>query len=290
MAKTTGLGQGVNLLFGEKIEEERYFDCDIDKIVANKHQPRSHFDEKELQNLTQSIKENGIIQPLIVNNRNNDGSYELIAGERRLRASKLAGLPTVPVVLYEVTDEDSLLELALVENLQRQDLNPVEEAEAYQKLIDKFGYTQEQTAKRVGKNRTTITNILRLLNLPQLIKDDLIQGLLSEGHARVLLRLGDDISSIEKIRGEILKDKLSVRQTEQLVKNLANKPKPLKSAVPDEKEEEMPKAYSSALSNQLSNKLHSKVTIRQKGARGKLEIAYHSVDDLERLVAVMVGD
>lgn len=290
MVKTTGLGQGVSLLFGDQIEDEKYFDCDITKIVANKHQPRRHFDEKELQNLTQSIKENGVIQPLIVNNRHNDGSYELIAGERRLRASKLAGLSTVPVVLYEVENEDSLLELALVENLQRQDLNPIEEAEAYQKLIDAFGYTQEQTAKRVGKNRTTVTNTLRLLNLPTFIKSDLIDGVLSEGHARVLLRLEDDQATIKEVRDVIIKKKLSVRQTEGLVKNLKRDPKKFKSGVPDQKEGEMPQTYSSALSNQLTNKLHSKVAIRQNGSRGVIEIEYYSLDDLERLIALVVGE
>lgn len=290
MVKTTGLGQGVNLLFGDNVDEEKFFDCDIDKIVANKHQPRQHFDEKELQNLTDSIKQNGVIQPLIINNQNGDGTYELIAGERRLRASKLAGLSSVPVVLFEVEDEDSLLELALIENLQRQDLNPIEEAEAYQKLIEKFGYTQEQTAVRVGKSRTTVTNILRLLNLPQFIKDDLVQAIISEGHARVLLRLGEDLVTIEKVRDEIVKKKLSVRQTERFVKNLGHKPKTIKSSVPDEREYEMPKAYSAALANQVTNKLNSKVLIRQNGSRGKIEIEYYSFDDLERLVAVIVGE
>jgi len=290
VVKTTGLGQGVNLLFGGDIEDEKFFDCDINKIIPNKHQPRRLFDETELKELTLSIKENGVIQPLIVNSRKNDGYYELIAGERRLRASKLAGLSTVPVVLYEIENEDSLLELALVENLQRKDLNPIEEAEAYNKLIEKFGYTQEQTAQRVGKNRTTITNILRLLNLPGLIKDDLIQGVLSEGHARSLLRLGDDLSAIEKVRDEIINKKLSVRQTESLVKKINNSPRVVKSSVPDEKDGEIPKSYSSALSNQLGNKLHTKVFIHQNGSRGKIEIEYYSLDDLERLISLIVGE
>ena len=290
MVKTTGLGQGVNLLFGNDVEDEKFFDCDVEKIVPNKHQPRSHFDEKELEKLAVSIKKNGVIQPLVVNSRYNNGSYELIAGERRLRASKLAGLATVPVVLYEIDNEDTLLELALVENLQRQNLNPIEEAEAYQKLIEAFGYTQEQTAQRVGKKRSTITNILRLLNLPKFIQDDLIQSVLSEGHARVLLRLGDDLSAIEKVRDDIIQKKLSVRQTESLVGNLNNNSRVLKSGVSDEKEGEIPKTYSSALSNQLTNKLNSKVNIHQNGSRGKIEIEYYSLDDLERLIALIVVD
>ena len=288
MVKSTGLGQGVNLLFGDDIDEEKFFDCDIEKIVANKHQPRRHFDEKELESLTLSIKENGIIQPLIVNNRGNNGTYELIAGERRLRASKLAGLSAVPVVLYDVDDENTLLELALVENVQRQDLNPIEEAEAYQKLIDTFGYTQEQTATRVGKKRSTVTNILRLLNLPEFIKDDLIHSIISEGHARVLLRLADDLAAIEIVRDEIVKKKLSVRQTETLVKNIKSKPKDSKNSLPNNKEGEMPSTYSSALSNQLTNRLNAKVAIRQNGSRGKIEVDYYSLDDLERLIALIV--
>jgi len=284
----TGLGQGVNLLFGNDGEDEKFFECDIDQIHPNKHQPRRHFDEKELQKLTLSIKKNGIIQPLVVNSNKNDGSYELIAGERRLRASKLAGLSTVPVVLYEIDNEDSLLEVALVENLQRQDLNPIEEAEAYQKLIETFGYTQEQTAKRVGKKRSTVTNILRLLNLPTFIRNDLIQGVLSEGHCRVLLRLKDDLEAIKSVRDEIISKKLSVRQTENLVRNLQSHPRVVKSAVVDIKEGEIPRTYSVALSNQLTNKLHSKVNIKQNGSRGKIEIEYYSLDDLERLIALIV--
>ncbi len=290
MGKTTGLGQGVNLLFGDNVEEEQFFECDVNRIVGNKHQPRRHFDEKELGKLSRSIKKNGVLQPLVVNRQNSDGSYELIAGERRLRASKLAGLSTVPVVLYEVKDEDSLLELALVENLQRQDLNPIEEAEAYQKLTDTFGYTQEQTARRVGKNRSTVTNILRLLNLPQFVKDDLIRGALTEGHARVLLRLVDEPETIQQVRNEIIQKKLSVRQTEQLVKSLTASKKAIKRQVATVQDDGMPKTYASALSNQLTNRLHSKVMIRQSGKRGKIEIEYYSIDDLERLIALIVGE
>lgn len=290
MAKATGLGQGVNLLFGDKDKDDQFFECDVDKIVGNKHQPRRHFSEKELQKLSTSIKKNGVLQPLVVNTRNSDGSYELIAGERRLRASRLAGLTTVPVIIYEIDNEDALLELALVENLQRQDLNAIEEAEAYQKLIDKFNYTQEQTAKRVGKNRSTVTNILRLLNLPQFVKDDLIQGLLTEGHARVLLRLVDDQEMIKNVRNEIIQKKLSVRQTEQLVKNLKASKKISDNKKIHKSEDGMPNTYASALSNQLTNKLHSKVAIRQNGKRGKIEIEYYSIDDLERLIALIVGE
>ena len=290
--KSTGLGQGVNLLFGDDLEsnDEKYFECDIDKIRPNKYQPRRAFDEKDLQELTDSILENGIIQPLIVNLSKDEGWYDLIAGERRLRASKLAGLATVPVVVYEINNEDSLLELALVENIQRKDLNPIEEAEAYNKLIKKFGYTQEQTAKRVGKKRSTITNILRLLNLPDSLKDDVIQGTLSEGHARCLLRLNDDVSAIESVRGEIFEKKLSVRQTEALVKKRLAGPAVLKSTVIDEETVQIPKERSTALSSRLTKKLLSKVSIHQKGDRGKIVINYSSLDDLERVIGLIIGN
>ena len=163
MSNVKGLGQGVGLLFSEE-EEEKYFECDIENIVPNKHQPRTKFNSTDLDELASSIQENGVIQPLIVTATSND-KYELVAGERRLRASKLVGLSHVPVVVMKVENDDSLLELALIENIQRTDLNPIEEAQAYKKLIEKFDYTQEETAKKVGKQRSTITNLLRLLKL-----------------------------------------------------------------------------------------------------------------------------
>lgn len=290
MAKEKGLGKGVDLLFGDDTEDaEKYFFCDIEKIVPNKHQPRTIFKDEDLKELSDSIKENGIIQPLIVKISDN-GTYELIAGERRLRASKLVGLETVPVVVHEVEDDNVLLELALIENIQRTDLNPIEEAEAYNKLIEKFGYTQEQTAKRVGKKRSTVTNILRLLNLPSFIQEDLVNGMLTEGHARTLLRLGDDHITIKEIRDLILANNLTVRQTENLVKKSLSSSKASKTDTTNSAAttEEIPSSYCNALVNQLTNKLHSKVKIVQNGSRGKLEIEYYSADDLERLIDIVV--
>jgi ParB family transcriptional regulator, chromosome partitioning protein len=288
MSKTTGLGQGVGLLFGEE-EEEKYFFCDIDKIEPNKHQPRTHFRDIDLEELSDSIKENGVIQPLIVRSEESTGIYSLIAGERRLRASKLAGLDQVPVVVMDVENEDSLLELALIENIQRTDLNPLEEAEAYNNLIQKFGYTQEETAKRVGKKRSTITNALRLLNLPDFIKDDIIQGNLSEGHGRALLRISDDLIAVKDIRDLIIQKKLSVRQTEKLVKKSdSSKASKRKQTVPDI--ESLPPSYCKSMINQLTNKLSSKVYINQNGSRGKLEIEYYSSDDLERLISILLAE
>jgi ParB family transcriptional regulator, chromosome partitioning protein len=287
VAKHTGLGQGVSLLFGAK-QEDKFFLCDIDKIIPNKHQPRTSFNDANIHELADSIRENGVIQPLIVTHSDVPDVYELIAGERRLRASKLANLQAVPVVILEVDNENSLLEMALIENIQRTDLNPMEEAEAYSKLIDKFGYTQEETAKKVGKKRSTITNMLRLLNLPLSIKTDIIEGVLSEGHGRALLRLAEDPLKLKEVRDLIVKKNLSVRQTETLVRNVTATP--TGKARVQLKESELPTSYCTALTNQLTNRLHSRVLITQNGSRGKIEIEYYSLDDLERLVNLVVSE
>jgi len=288
MVKNTGLGLGVGVLFGE--ETEKYFECPINDIVPNKFQPRTHFKEDDLEDLSNSIKEKGVIQPLIIKSGADSGSYELIAGERRLRASKLAGLEVVPVVLMDVEDEDSLLELALIENIQRTDLNPIEEAEAYRKLIDRFGYTQEQTAQRVGKKRSTITNLLRLLKLPQQFQDDVIQGILSEGHARALIKLIDDPLKMTEVREMIIKNALSVRQTEKLIKKATTTPSQQTKNNKQKVAEEIPKSYTKALTTQLTNRLNSKVAIAQNGTRGKIEIEYYSLDDLDRVTAMLLGE
>jgi ParB family transcriptional regulator, chromosome partitioning protein len=284
--KSTGLGQGVSLLFGDQQENEKFFDCQIDKILPNKYQPRTTFDQEELRELADSIQANGVIQPLIVTPSGKNGIFNLIAGERRLRASKLAGLSTVPVVIRDVENEDSLLELAIIENVQRTDLNPIEEAEAYSRLIEKFGYTQEETAKKVSKNRSTISNMLRLLSLPSFIRDDVISGTLSEGHARSLLRVSDDPSRQKEIRDQIVKNKLSVRQVEKIIRKIhPSQPKSPSTSSSDQ----IPSSYLGVLSNQLLNKLNSNIKIHQNGKRGKIEIEYYSLDDLERLICIILN-
>jgi len=289
MAKKTGLGQGVGLLFGE--ETEKYFECDIAKIVPNKFQPRTHFDQTELEELSESIKEKGVIQPLIVKQQDDDSTiYELIAGERRLRASKLAGLKTVPVVVMDVADDDTLLELALIENIQRTDLNPIEEAEAYKSLIEKFNYTQEEAAKRVGKNRSTVANLLRLLNLPKSTQQDLIDKTLSEGHARALLRLSEEPLKLEEVRNSIVSDGLTVRQTEKLIKKILSKTPSSTRKQRNDFEDKLPDSYKKALTTQLTNRLNSKVMITESGSRGKIEIEYYSHDDLERVMQLLMGE
>lgn len=288
MTKAKGLGQGVSLLFGEDEVTEKYFECNIEDIVPNKYQPRTYFNEDDLLELSDSIREKGIIQPLVVTN-NGEDTYGLIAGERRLRASKLAGLTHVPVVLLEVDNEDALLELALIENVQRTDLNPIEEAEAYRKLIDKFGYTQEETAQRVGKKRSTITNMLRLLKLPNSIQNDVSHGLLSEGHGRALVKLVDDPVKMHQIRDMIVKNGLSVRQTEKTIKKTVSVKTTIKRS--DEHiDDQIPSSYLKALTTQLTNKLNSKVAINQNGSRGKIEIEYYSLDDLDRVTSMLLED
>lgn len=291
MIKNKGLGQGVGVLFSSDEDDELYFECNIDNIQANTHQPRSHFNEDDLDELANSIKEHGVLQPLIVVRRDDDDKsyYELIAGERRFRASKKLGLATVPVVVRDIEDENKLLELALIENIQRTDLNPMEEAEAYHKLIEKFSYTQEEAARKLGKSRSAVANILRLLNLPEFVQQDLIDGVLTEGHARALLRLGEKVALVKELRDQIVDKKLSVRQAEQLVKKLLSSPTK-ETLKPKKKPEEIPQSYCTSLITQLTNKLSSKVAIQQNGSRGKIEIEYYSLDDLERLIGLVLNE
>lgn len=239
------------------------------------------FDQDELGELADSIRQNGVIQPLIVS-RISKKKFGLIAGERRLRASRMAGLKTVPVVVREMENDDQLLEFALIENIQRTDLTPLEEAEAYRKLIDRFGLTQEDVAAKVGKNRSTVTNALRLLQLPDHIKEDLLSGVLSEGHCRALLALLSSPATLKEVRDRIVDRQLSVRQTEQLIRTMTREP----AAKPHnrKKENEFSLSVKKAFENQLTNQLSSQVTIHQSGSRGKIEIEYYSYDDLERIV------
>lgn len=225
MSSKNVLGRGVAALLPDDMsldEESRFFLCDIDKIEANPHQPRSNFDEEKLQLLAESIREKGIIQPLLVSS-NGGNRYKLIAGERRLRAARLIGEDEVPVVIMETSSEDETLELALIENIQRQDLNPIEEAIAYSRLIEEFNLTQEEVAQKVGRKRSTVTNTLRLLNLPSSLQNDVAGAIISEGHARVLLRLKEEPLLMQEIRDRIVKEDLSVRQTESLCRQVIQK-------------------------------------------------------------------
>ena len=289
MTSKSVLGRGVGALLPEDMdsdEEERFFVCDIDKIQPNPNQPRSYFNEEKLNELAESIREHGVIQPLLVT-KEKGNRYSLIAGERRLRAARLAGEDEVPVVVMENATEEENLELALIENIQRHDLNPIEEATAYARLIEDFSLTQEEVAGKVGRKRSTITNMLRLLKLPETLQNDVAIGNLSGGHARVLLRLKDNKALMQSVRDRIIKEDLSVRQTE----NICRQP-PQKTNIPKQpkvKGDELPSSYCRALATQLTNELNTKVKIIQNGARGRVEIEYYSSDDLDRLVS-LVGE
>ena len=217
----------------------------------------------------------------------NDGFF-LIAGERRWRASKLAGLAEVPVLVKDVSLGDQL-ELALIENIQRQDLNPIDEAEAYSRLINDFGLTQEETARRVGKMRTTVANMLRLLKLPDSIKNDIVKNKLTVGHARCLLSVIDDTEALQRLRKEIVSKQLSVRQTEELIKS-QKKSGAGKKRPPKRKAGSIAKPYSRALANALHSYLGSPTRIVQNGTQGKIEVTYASPQDLERILGLIIKD
>lgn len=250
----------------------------IDEISPNKLQPRKYFDDDKLEELILSIRENGVLQPVIVQKgENND--YELIVGERRWRASKKAGLKKIPAIIREVSDAESL-EIAIIENIHRQDLNPIEEAEAYSRLANEFGLTQEKLARRLGKNRASIANILRLLKLPQGVKEEIIAGRLSMGHARALLGL-ESAKDMQALRQEILKKDLNVRQTEGRVKQLKTPPPAL---APVKKKN----VFLKNLETELERKLGTKVEIAPRKKGGKVVITYYSSDDLERIRGMII--
>jgi len=281
--KKTGLGKGLDALFPEielspQSRSGNFFECDVDKIVPNPFQPRSQFSETDMAELADSIKTQGILQPLLV--RQSGGKYELIAGERRLRAAKLAGLFKVPVMVKEIKDIE-LLELSIIENIQRQNLNPIEEAEAYQQLLNEFKLTQEQVAKRVGKSRPAIANFLRLNQLPQEIKLSLKDGTLTTGHARAILSLST--TALQRKVGKLVVDKgLSVRETEKLVQRLNSDAAQKKVTVTTQDD-----VYFKSVSEDLSRYFGTKVLIKRKGQQGKLEIEFYSDDDLDRVLGLL---
>ena len=277
--KKKALGRGLDALFPDigiiETKTRDYFQCDIDVIRPNRYQPRRNFSEDELTELSRSIKKQGVLQPLLV--RKNNNGYELIAGERRLRASKMAGLSQVPVVVKEIS-ETELLEASIIENIQREDLNPMEEAEAYRRLIEEFKLTQEQVAERVSKSRSAVANFIRLCQLPQPIKDCLAESTLSMGHARALL--GADTTAQQNRAWQVVMSKgLSVRETESLVKRLKSEKNKKKKRTPGSDE-----IYFNTLAEDLSRRFGTKVCIKRKGQKGKVEIDFYSNDDLDRLL------
>jgi ParB family transcriptional regulator, chromosome partitioning protein len=277
MIKRKALGKGLSALIPDANENETpgeaYFQCPIEDIEPNPYQPRQEFDSSALEELSLSIKEKGVITPILVS-KSGDG-YKLIAGERRWRAAQKAGLDRIPVVVRETTPIESL-ELALIENIHRRDLNPIEEALAYKRWLEDSNTTQETLAKRVGKERSTITNLLRLLSLPKDIQKDLIDGRLSMGHARVLAGL-KDAQEQNSIRFLILKKDLSVRQTEDLVK------KNLAGAQTKKTSHEL-EEYLASLCDGLKRSLGTKVEIKKMGKRGSIVIHFYSDEELDRLL------
>jgi ParB family transcriptional regulator, chromosome partitioning protein len=283
--KKTGLGRGISALipdFDMDAQKDRgdFFMCPVGDIAPNRYQPRTDFNAEELARLKNSIAQQGVLQPLLV--RHVDTGYELIAGERRLRAARAANLTHVPVVVKDLTDEQ-VLEVSIIENIQRANLNVLEEAEAYFRLIDEFGYTQEKVARKIGKNRSTIANLLRLRGLPDKIKHSLLAEEISMGHARALLGAGSRENQLALFE-QVVRQKLSVRRTEQLV-NQSRQPvlKPVRKLSAHEQ------AFLENTSTRISHQIQSPVKIRKTGEKGRIEINFTSQSEFTRLVDLLIN-
>lgn len=280
-----GLGTGLDVLFGaNRLDEENESELltlPISKVEPRKEQPREYFDQQALQELADSISQYGLIQPITAR-KLNTGYYQIIAGERRWRASRLAGLTEVPVRVIEADDRKTA-ELALVENLQREDLNPIEEAKGYKTLIDEFGLTQEEAAKSVGRSRPAVTNALRLLSLSPKVLEMVEKNKLSAGHARALISIADDRKQLDAAN-EVLEKGLSVRKTEQLAARLSKEPEPEK-----EEDRKISVDYAAEISDQLSKSLGRKVKLTDGKKTGKIEIEFYGADDREDLIELLRG-
>lgn len=285
MAKKSGLGRGLNAILSDKYDRQDMEFADNSQIIElkivdvepNKDQPRKDFDKEKLDELADSISKHGVIQPIIVTKK--DGIYQIVAGERRWRASKQAGLSKIPAIIRNY-DETKIMEVALIENLQREDLNPIEEALGYKSLIETFSLTQDRISERVGKSRSAIANSLRLLNLPEKVRALLEKGEISVGHAKVILSLTNKNEQIQ-IAELIAEKKLSVRETENLIKSKGKEKKPnakisseVKLAIKD-------------MENAFSKYLGTKVRIKESNGKGKIEISYYSHDEFERITEML---
>jgi len=280
--KRSALGRGLSALIPDMDElnrtpsESEYFLCDVDRIRVNPYQPRIRIGEEELEELARSIREQGIVQPIVV--RKTEMGYELVAGERRLRAARRVGLAQVPVVVKDIPD-NKMLELSIIENIQREALNPIEEAEAYHRLMTEFGLTQEDVADRVGKSRPAVANFLRLRQLPEMIRSSVLNGEISMGHARALLGAQNEARRLEAWRA-VVEKKLSVRQTEALVRKLNRPDPPVRMPTCED-------IQIQSVTEALSRGLGTRVAIRKKGKTGKLEIAFSSDEELNRLIDLL---
>ena len=270
-----GLGRGLSSLIGDNEINLKNNKVSISSIIPNRFQPRKNFEKQSLEDLTNSIRERGIIQPLVVRKSDDsDNKFELIAGERRWQAAQSAGLHEVPVIILNIDNLKSL-EFAIVENVQRKDLNPIEEAEGYKRLIDEFNYDQEKVAKFIGKSRAHISNCLRLLTLPKKIIQNIVEDKITQGHAKILVGL----ENAELLVDKIIKKKLSVRQTEALARLTKNKPLKIKSSKD---------ANIIDMENQISSKIGMKVNINNKrNNSGTLTFEYKDIDQLDRIVQVI---
>ena len=289
MSKKFGLGKGLNALIPDEVsnninsKKENNKDgvalIDINLIKNNNEQPRKLFDDEKILELAESIKHNGIIQPIILRKVGNN--YIIVAGERRWRAAKLIGIKEIPSIIMDLTDKQ-VMEISLIENIQRQDLNSIEEANAYKKLISEFNLTQEELSKRLGKSRTAITNTMRLLNLSEGVKQYLIEGVISEGHGRALLSINEANLQCE-VAQKVIDDKLSERELEKFIKDCKEK----KVAKPHKKENEELNPYYKDITERLQGYFGTKVNISNKNNKGKIEIEYYSYEDLQRILDII---
>jgi ParB family chromosome partitioning protein len=287
LSKKYGLGKGLGALIPEdNLVDQGVKKVSLNLVKANKEQPRKYFDEEKILILSESIKQYGIIQPLIV--KKDGETFSIVAGERRWRAAKMAGLKEVPIIIIESTERE-ILEISLIENIQRQDLNPIEEAGAYKKLLKDFNLTQEELSKRIGKSRTAISNTMRLLNLDSRVKNYLIEDIISEGHGRALLAL--DIEEDQYLMAQkIIDENLSVRQIEKLI-GLTKKQNDKNELQENENEhynqETTSKIFYNDLEDKLENLFNTKVVINSKSKeKGKIQIEYYSENDLQRIIEI----
>ncbi|MCI1945856.1 ParB/RepB/Spo0J family partition protein [Clostridium luticellarii] len=284
MSKKYGLGKGLKALIPDSALELSEKDengvnyIDIDFIQANRDQPRKTFDKDKIVQLSQSIKEHGIIQPLILN-KLGDNMYNIVAGERRWRAAKLIGVKKIPAIIMNLSDGE-VLEISLIENIQRQDLNPIEEALAYRKLINDFNLTQEELSAKIGKSRTSISNCMRLLNLDSRVQKYIMDGVITEGHGRALL--GVENGELQhKLSLDIINRNLTVRDVEKIIRNLHSDKKDKVKVIKEEN------IYYLDIKERLENLLGTKVLLMNKKNKGKIEIEYYSQEDLQRILDIL---
>lgn len=285
MIKKKALGRGIEALIPKSTEQKPITEIDITDIIPNKDQPRKRFDKEKLDELVESIRRKGVIQPIIVNKEGR--RYVIIAGERRWRASGLAGLKKIPVVIKEIETEKERLELAIIENIQREDLNAVELGRAYKSLIDRYSYKQDELASIMGKSRSAVANSMRLLTLPEQVLESIESGEVSGGHARTLVTVENRIDILTILK-RIIDDGLSVRETEKLVNKIKDSIKTRdKILLAEEKDEDI---FTINLQNELEDMFKTKVNIKQKKKGGSIEIKYSSNEELDRIITSLRGE